>query len=149
MTTYVYDAFGNLAAEYNGASASCGTPTCYITWDHLGSTRLVTDANGAAQMRYDYLPFGQEIPAGVDGRASGSGGYLGSPDFLNPKFTGQIRDEETGLDFFNVRHMSGSQGRFQSPDQPNAGSRLRDPQTLRMHMLMSATIRSAIPIQAE
>ena len=43
-TTYVYDAFGNLAAEYGGDSSACGT--CYVTTDHLGSTRLLTNAGG-------------------------------------------------------------------------------------------------------
>jgi len=64
-TTYVYDAFGNLAAEYGQAEASpCGTPTCYLSVDHLGSTRMLTDSTGAAARRYDYLPFGQELLAG-------------------------------------------------------------------------------------
>jgi RHS repeat-associated protein len=132
-TTYIYDAFGNLAAEYNGDSTSpCATTaTCYVTWDHLGSTRMLTDANGAAQRRYDFLPFGQEILAGVDGRGSG---YLSTPDDFGPKFTGQYRDAEASstqasLDWFNVRHMSGGQGRFQSVDPANAGADLGDPQT--------------------
>jgi YD repeat-containing protein len=43
-TTYVYDAFGQLAAEYGGANPLTGTR--YLTADHLGSTRLVTDAAG-------------------------------------------------------------------------------------------------------
>ena len=47
-TTYVYDAFGNLAAEYGGSGTSpCGSATCYVTWDHLGSTRMLTDNTGA------------------------------------------------------------------------------------------------------
>jgi YD repeat-containing protein len=41
-TAYVYDAFGQLAAEYGGTSSLSGTR--YLTADHLGSTRLVTDA---------------------------------------------------------------------------------------------------------
>ncbi len=47
----------------------------------------------------------------------------------NPKFTGQMRDQETTLDSFNVRHMSGAQGRFQSVDPGNAGADPSDPQT--------------------
>jgi hypothetical protein len=50
------------------------------------------------------------------------------------KFTGQMRDAETSslassLDWFNVRHMSGGHGRFQSPDPANAGATLGNPQS--------------------
>jgi YD repeat-containing protein len=49
-TTYVYDAFGNLAAEY-GAVAKPSCATCYVSWDHLGSVRILTgwewDCGGA------------------------------------------------------------------------------------------------------
>src|SRR5689334_1434222 len=36
----------NLAAESSTQPSvnPCGTPTCYVTVDHLGSTRLITDA---------------------------------------------------------------------------------------------------------
>ena len=90
-TVYVYDAFGNLAAEYGAAEASpCGTATCYVTEDHLGSLRMLTDSNGASQRRYDYLPFGAELLSGTDGRAT-SMGYQASADDVNPKYTGQMR----------------------------------------------------------
>jgi YD repeat-containing protein len=49
-TVYVYDAQGRVAAEY-GAEADTGTK--YVTADHLGSTRLVTDNVGAVTARYD------------------------------------------------------------------------------------------------
>src|ERR1700722_8507842 len=62
-TTYVYDAFGNLAAEY-GSQPSSACTTCFLTVDHLGSTRLVSDAAGVTKERFDYLPFGEEIPSG-------------------------------------------------------------------------------------
>ena len=64
-------------------------------------------------------------------------GYLGTPDDTNPKFTGRDRDPETadpttpssGLDWFNVRFLTSAQGRFQSPDQGNAGADPGNPQT--------------------
>ncbi len=132
-TTFVYDAFGNLAAEYGGSTQSaCGTPTCYVTVDHLGSTRMLTDAAGTSVRRYDYQPFGTEIPAGYGGRTTAMG-YLSVADDLadnfGPKYTGQSRDQESTLDWFNVRHMSGAQGRFQSVDPGNAGAKASDPQT--------------------
>ena len=69
-TTYVYDAFGSLAAEYGPPEAApCGANTpCYVSVDHLGSTRMLMDNNGNAQKRYDYQPFGAEIPANYAGR---------------------------------------------------------------------------------
>jgi RHS repeat-associated protein len=130
-TTYVYDGFGYLAAEYSPATTSspCGTQTCYPILDHLGSTRMLTDATGSnAVKRYDYLPFGQELLASINGRTTGMG-YFASPDGSNPKFTGKNRDNETGFDWFEIRHMSGAQGRFQSVDPGNAGASLADPQT--------------------
>ncbi|MGA7342359.1 MAG: RHS repeat-associated core domain-containing protein, partial [Terracidiphilus sp.] len=130
-----YDAFGNLAAEYGPtAPTPCVTSnTCYVTVDHLGSTRMLTDASGTPQARYDYLPFGSEILAGTDGRTTAMG-YQSTPDQTNPKFTGQQRDPETSgpgysLDWFNARYLSGAQGRFQSVDPANAGANSADPQT--------------------
>ncbi len=130
-TVYVYDAFGYLAAEYSSQAptSACDTNTCYPILDHLGSTRMLTDANGSSTVtRYDYLPFGQELLASTNGRTTGMG-YLGSPDGSNPKFTGKNRDNESGFDWFEVRHMSGAQGRFQSVDPGNAGAYPEDPQT--------------------
>jgi RHS repeat-associated protein len=130
--TATYDAFGDLAAEYSTQAvvSPCGTNTCYLTVDHLGSTRMLTDSNGNTTKLYDYLPFGEELLAGQDGRSSL---YASSPDGLGPKFTGQTWDGESSLYWFNVRHMSGAQGRFQGVDPYNAGANLSDPQTWNMY----------------
>ena len=115
-TVYVYDAAGNLAAEY-GAPTDSGTQ--YVTADALGSTRLTTDSSGTVKKCYDYYPFGEEIAAGVGGRGScfPTIGYPTSAvDAVNTKFTGQPRDEETGMDLFGQRYFSSPQGRFTTPD---------------------------------
>ncbi len=131
-TVYVYDAFGNEAAEYIGKNdpSACGTPTCFVVEDHLGSTRLLTDANGSSSVsRYDYQPFGQAIPEGYGGRTTAMG-YQSAADDVSPKFTGQDRDAETvSDDWFQVRYMDAAQGRFQSVDPGNAGANLGDPQS--------------------
>lgn len=111
-TYYFYDAAGQLMAEYGGPAQTAGTR--YITTDHLGSTRLVTDASGNVVSRHDYLPFGEEIPAGVGGRTTAMG-YVANPAMAQ-KFTGKERDAETELDYFGARYLSGVQGRFSSPD---------------------------------
>jgi RHS repeat-associated protein len=139
VTNYVYDAQGQLAAEYapQPAASDCGTPTCYFTEDHLGSTRLVIDSNGNAAKRFDYLPFGEETFAGVGGRTA-TEGYLAAPDPLNPKFTGKLRDNETGLDFMEARYYSSAQGRFTIPDWASKAeavpyANLADPQSLNLY----------------
>ena len=127
-TVYVYDAFGALAAAYS--NGGMGTPpchTCYLTYDHLGTTRLITDSNAKVIARHDYLPFGEEIPGGIAGRSSSQFGP--GLDNINQKFTGQERDSESGLDFFQARYFSGALGRLLSPDPRNAGADLMNPQS--------------------
>lgn|GEM_PF-2333896 len=125
--TYVYDALGRLVTEY-GSSAANGTR--YLTADHLGSTRLVTDAAGAVKERHDYLPFGEELPASL--RASITDGGVNTYAVTNgppQKFTGKERDSETNLDYFGARYFSGAQGRFTSPDPLLNSGRPSEPQS--------------------
>ncbi len=44
-TIYIQDAFGNLAAEYASSAPTPPCTTCYLSYDHLGSVRLITDQN--------------------------------------------------------------------------------------------------------
>ncbi len=126
-TVYVYDGFGRLAAEYsNAAAAAAPCRTCYLSWDHLGSTRLVTDQDGKVVARHDYLPFGEEILANTAGRGAEWG--AGS-DNIAQKFTGKERDVESGLDYFGARYYGSALGRFTSPDPDNAGSDPSNPQS--------------------
>jgi RHS repeat-associated protein len=120
-----------LAAEYSGASYPV-SGTVYLTGDHLGSTRVVTSANGTPLARYDYAPFGEELSQGIDGRGapySNNSYPTATQDAVTQKFTGQERDPETGLDNYLARYFSGPQGRFtsadgafndQSPDDPQS-----------------------------
>jgi RHS repeat-associated protein len=134
LTVYAYDAQGQLAAEY-GPSADTGTR--YLTADHLGSTRVITDSSGVAQKCYDYYPFGEDIAAGTGGRPGcfGGGVYPGTgPDMASEKFTSKERDWETGLDFFGARYFSGAQGRFTSTDPVVITThRLMNPQELNLY----------------
>ena len=65
--------------------------------------------------RHDYVPFGEELFAGV-GIRSAALGY--GADSTRQKFTGKERDAETGLDYFLARYYSSTQGRFTSPGRP-------------------------------
>jgi RHS repeat-associated protein len=134
-TWYVYDAEGQLAAEY-GAVGSAPCTTCFLAVDHLGSTRVMTNASGTPVECHDYLPFGEAVGAGVNGR---SGCYSGAAD-KGVLFTGQYRDGETqssampsGLDYFGARYLSGAQGRFTSPDQPLVDQWEQDPQSWNLY----------------
>jgi RHS repeat-associated protein len=152
-TTYVYDAAGELSAEYlpastwskdyiffggqvlaieNAASSPC--QTCYLSRDHLGSVRMVTDASANVISRHDYLPFGDEIPGGVAARNS----QFGASDNATQRFTGKERDSETGLDYFGARYYAMGVERFMSPDwseraEPIPYADVSNPQSLNLY----------------
>ena len=135
-TVYVYDAGGQLASEYSSAAAV--TPpcvTCYLSYDHLGSVRLVTDASANVISRHDFLPFGEEI-VNAAGRTAGLG--FGGTDDVSQRFTGKERDAESGLDYFGARYYGGALGRWASPDwsakpEPIPYAKLDNPQTLNLY----------------
>jgi len=135
---FVYGLGGELIAEFDGASGSLkkeyvyggGTvatiePTAvnsngtrYATADHLGSPRVVTNSSGGVVSRHDYKPFGEELFAGTGGRTVGMG--FSVVDGNRKKFTGYERDNETSLDFAQMRYYSASQGRFTGVDPAGA-----------------------------
>jgi RHS repeat-associated protein len=128
---FVYDAAGRLVAEYQTNTPTGPVQTSYITMDHLGSTRLVMTTNASNQVvvraRYDYLPFGEEMPSGIGGRTIGIG--YGGTDTTKQKFTGHERDQESKLDFAQARYCSSLTGRFMSVDRIGTTfSRMIDPQ---------------------
>jgi RHS repeat-associated protein len=134
-TVFVYNAGGQLIAEYHSDPVpppTGGGGTGYLTTDHLGSTRVVTDGQGNVKARYDYLPFGEELPSSVGSRSSVVG-YSGA-DSTKQKFTQKERDTESGLDYFLARYYSSAQGRFTSADPIFiAGERVIDPQQLNLY----------------
>jgi RHS repeat-associated protein len=125
-SVYVYDGFGQLAAEYSTAATAYPCATCYLSYDHLGTVRMVTDQHAWVIARHDYLPFGEEIGANTAGR---NGQWGAANDAIAQKFTGQERDSETGVDYFNARYFGAALGRFTSPDPGNAGADPSNPQS--------------------
>jgi RHS repeat-associated protein len=91
----------------------------WLISDHLGTPRIVLDQTGslANVKRHDYLPFGEELFAPTSGRSAAQG-YSGG-DAVRQQFTQKERDIETGLDYFDARYYSSSQGRFTSVDPFN------------------------------
>jgi len=137
VTVFVYDAAGRVVAEYSTQVQHKGTR--YLTQDYLGSTRVVSDAQGnthsnggSGGARHDYLPFGEEIGAGVEGRTTNQG--YSQFDGVRHRYTSKERDDETGLDFFGARYYSSVQGRFTSVDPVKlTAERLLDPQRLNLY----------------
>ncbi|HEX7958118.1 MAG TPA: LamG-like jellyroll fold domain-containing protein, partial [Pyrinomonadaceae bacterium] len=106
-----------LSASEVGAAAGAGGAASvqWLVSDQLGTPRMVLDATGslAGVKRHDYLPFGEELFAGVGGRTPQQG--YSAADGLRQKLTGYERDNETGLDYAQARYYASSQGRFTSP----------------------------------
>ncbi|MCG3115665.1 MAG: FG-GAP-like repeat-containing protein [Candidatus Manganitrophus sp. SA1] len=86
----------------------------YFHTNHLGSTSVITDKNGNNIAEFAYLPFGDSYPA--DNQAA------------HYKYTGQERDVETGLYFYNSRYYDARLGRFTQADTIVPSP--RDPQAL-------------------
>jgi RHS repeat-associated protein len=130
FTTYVYDSSGRQISEYVLNGQSNPSPAVrYLTSDMLGSPRITTGAYGDIIARNDYMPFGEEVSAGMGSRTIGQ--HYGASDNTRQKFTGQIRDEEAKLDYFNARYYAFSLGRFTSPD--SFGGKLSNPQSLNLY----------------
>ncbi len=128
-THYVYDAFDQLAAEFDPGTGISGHK--YIPTDALGSTSAETDARDtwATGHRHNDAPFGWSLLRGQNGRSRTLGGGTNETLSAIPTlFTGKERDAETGLDYFGARYMSSAQGRFTSPDAVIMNRQLDDPQ---------------------
>jgi RHS repeat-associated protein len=140
-TRMVYDAGGQLIAEYDAANGSLKKEYVYRggqllatiepgnavkigTPDHLGSVREWTDLNGnlVVDGTHDYTPFGTDL-------------YYGEQrDGQRQQFTGHERDNETGLDFAQARFYANVQGRFTSPDMPLADQIEDNPQSWNLYV---------------
>ncbi len=123
-TVFVYDGGGQLVAEYSTQLAE--TPqVSYLTADHLGSPRVITNENGVVTTRKDYMAFGEETytaqrtsPLNYDNQSETRKGY-----------TGYEKDDESGLDFAQARYYNSKHGRYTSVDPLTASANIKNPQT--------------------
>jgi RHS repeat-associated protein len=113
---YAYNAGGQMLAEYTSGPVNPSATTSYLTEDHLGTPRAISDSTGQVIERHDYLPFGEEIPIAYNNRTNLT--EYGA-DAVRQKFTSHERDDETGLDFAKARYYSSYQGRFAAVDPYN------------------------------
>jgi RHS repeat-associated protein len=81
----------------------------YYFADHLGTSRVVTNATGGQLDDQDFYPYGAIVPGGT------------STSGQNYKFTGKERDGESGLDYFIARHYGSNWGRFLQADEFSGG----------------------------
>ena len=129
LTIFVYNAGGALVAEYS-TDLPDEPKTSYLTTDHLGSPRIITNELGQVVSRHDYLAFGNEVTrttGNVGGRTAAQG--YGEADAIRQGYTGYERDEESGLDFAQARYYNSAHGRFTSVDPFNASGNTGNPQS--------------------
>ena len=113
-----------MIAEYSGEVAA-EPRVSYLTTDHLGSPRVVTDERGSVASRRDFTAFGEESFTAQ--RTQGLG-Y--QPTEVRKNYTGYEKDEESGLEFAQARYYNPTHGRFTSVDPLTASATIRNPQTL-------------------
>jgi RHS repeat-associated protein len=118
----------NPTITFTSGSVSAGQIYWLIT-DHLGTPRMTLDQTGslASMKRHDYLPFGEELFAGVGSRTTPLGYSVA--DGVRQQFTSKERDNETGLDYFGARYYGSTTGRFTSPDPMLSSGRPIYPQS--------------------
>ncbi len=94
--------------EYSGGT------TWFFHTDHLGSPKVKTAVNGTEAERWDYHPYGETWVPGAPGDQH--------------RYTGHLRDAESGNDYAGARYYSSARGRWLGVD-PVPGD-LANPQRL-------------------
>jgi RHS repeat-associated protein/uncharacterized delta-60 repeat protein len=97
------------AADQIVAEDTAGAARWYMT-DHQGSVRKVLDQNGNSARNLDYNEFG------IITTDTGSGAST------RHKYTCQIHDAETGLDYYGARFYDASLGKFINQDPAREGN---------------------------
>jgi RHS repeat-associated protein len=122
-TIFVYNGGGQLVAEYS-TQQSATPQVSFLTADHLGSPRIITDNIGKVIARKDFNAFGDETNSA---QRTEPLGY--KPEETRQDYTGYQKDEESGLEFAQARYYNNRHGRFTSVDPLTASANVKDPQT--------------------
>lgn len=121
----IYDAFGQLVAEYGTDSQTDGIK--YVQQDWQGSVRTITTNAGFVSSRTDHQAFGEEIGAGTGLRTVQQGyGTISTP---RQGYGLTEKDEATGLNHTWFRKNENRAGRWTSPDPYNGSASVGDPQS--------------------
>ncbi len=99
--TYIYCPTGLLAVKIN-------QELTYVIKDHLGSSKILVDASGTIKAGYGYTPFGEHMREA-------------STWDTRYQFTGQEKDEETGLYNYRARLYDPNLKRFLDTDPAGQG----------------------------
>jgi RHS repeat-associated protein len=130
-TVFVYSN-GRLVAEYSSAPPPTNPTVSYTITDLLGSPRVLVNAIGEVISRRDFMPFGEELPQDTTNRTAGL--KYGTADTVRQKFTGYLKDDETGLDFAENRMYENRHGRFTAVDPLLASGKSANPQTFNRYV---------------
>ena len=103
-TLYVFLPSGELLATIEGNGSATSTYIAHT--DHLNSSSVLSDKNGALAQLSTYYPFGSirsndEPSSGFDEKR---------------KYIGQYYDDATALSYLNARYYDGMRGQFASQD---------------------------------
>ncbi len=129
---YVYANGNRIASTATHIDPKTGNPvadaTTYFLTDKVGLTRVAFDADGDVLSEGDFAPFGTELRDRTRRSAPGIGSAA------NISFTGEVHDDETGLDTYRFRSYSPELGRWMSPDPSSLHfSNLAVPQTFNLY----------------
>jgi len=102
------------------------SPVNYVLQDVQGSTRAVMSSTSIIA-RHDFLPFGEELAAGVGMRTWGQG--FGVEDKIRQRYGLTERDDATGLDHTWWRKYDNRAGRWTSADPYRGSMTIADPQS--------------------
>ncbi|HEX8846462.1 MAG TPA: RHS repeat-associated core domain-containing protein [Pyrinomonadaceae bacterium] len=133
-TNLVYDAFGQLVAEYGVTSVTGSGGVRYLASDNQGSTRVVMDNAGTVISRRDYQPFGEEIPGSVGKRTNIS--EYGASLNARQQYAG-TESEPSGLNHSSWRAQESRAGRWTSPDPYDGSMRPANPQSMNRYSYVS------------
>jgi RHS repeat-associated protein len=129
----INDTQGNrIASTSTHSDPTTGNPvtdaTTYFLTDTVGLTRVALSADGTVLSQGDFAPFGTLLRDRTSHTAPG----IASAAAIS--FTGEVHDDETGLDTYKYRSYNPKLGRWMSPDPSGEHyANLGSPQSLNLY----------------